>query len=80
MSGLDQKRGAVNAGETAFPDVRAKDLRNLEHQGYVVMASVMNFGEAASGGRFGAVVKTAQLFVIAFAFIVPVYLFWSVAM
>lgn len=80
MSGLDQKQGAMTAGETTAPDVRARDLRDLERNGYAIMAGVMGFGEAASGGRFGAVVKLAQLFVISFIFIVPVYLFWSVAM
>ncbi|SDW90589.1 hypothetical protein [Roseicitreum antarcticum] len=77
MSGLDEKQRAM--AESKAPDVRAQDLRRLEQQGYGVMAGVMGFGEAAENGRLGAVVKVAQLFVIAFAFMVPVYLFWSVA-
>lgn len=77
MSGLDQKQRAM--AESSTMDVRAQDLRRLEQQGYAVMAGVMGFGEATESGRMGAVVKAAQLFVIAFSFILPVYLFWSMA-
>jgi hypothetical protein len=42
------------------------------------MAGMMSFGEASKGGGlFPVVVHGAKLFCIAFAFLVPNYLVWS---
>ena len=64
--------------EAAMASIRRKDMQQMAG-GHAVMAGLMGFGEAADGrGVFPGVVHGAKLFCIAFAFLVPNYLVWSI--
>jgi hypothetical protein len=70
-----QRQAAVT--EAAMASIRRKEQSQLAG-GYALMAGMMSFGEASKGrGVFPAVVHGAKLFCIAFAFLVPNYLVWS---
>jgi hypothetical protein len=70
-----QRQAAVR--EAAMASIRRKDMAQMAG-GYAVMAGLMGFGEAAEGrGVFPKVVHGAKLFCIAFAFLAPNYLVWS---
>lgn len=71
-----QRQAAVT--EAAMASIRRKDMAQMA-SGHVLMAGMMGFGDASSGrGLFPAVVHGAKLFCIAFAFLVPNYLVWSI--
>ncbi len=87
MSGLQERRAALVSGQGTAPDeagkpvdVRAADEQIRRRQGHQVMAAVMAFGAAAESGRLERAVKLAQLTCITFVCVVPVYLFWAVAL
>jgi hypothetical protein len=75
---MSRHETSIEPGQRATDTVKDKDLRKLERDGYAVMAGVMAFGEMSQAGRIARVVHACQLFVIAFAFVTPVYLFWKV--
>lgn len=66
--------------QAAINSIELEERRRLA-AGYAVMALAHAFGEATREGRFLArVVHFARLSCITFAFTVPLYLFWSIAM
>ena len=77
---MSRQETALQPAQPVIETVKDRDLRKLERDGYVVMASVMGFGEASRRGRLAKAVHVAQLIVIAFAFMTPVFLFWKVAL
>lgn len=71
-----QRQAAVT--EAAMASIRRKEI-SKEAGGYALMAGAMGFGEASKGrGIFPLIVHGAKLFCIAFAFLVPNYLVWSI--
>jgi len=77
---MSRAETGIQAAAQVGPTVRDRDLRNLERDGYAVMAGFMAFGEASETGRLAKIVHGAQLLVIAFAFITPVLMFWKIAL
>lgn len=64
--------------EAAMVSIQRKQMSQMAG-GHAVMAGLMGFGEAAEGrGVFPGIVHGAKLFCIAFAFLVPNYLVWSI--
>jgi hypothetical protein len=60
------------------PSIAASARKN-EAMGYAVMAGLASFGEASQGEtRFGRIVRFAPWFVLWFAMVAPVLLFWRV--
>ena len=85
MSSLEDRRAAAKPApfadrtEAAMASIEASN-RKREAQGYALMAGFSNYGTASQGeGWFGRVSRAAKWFVIWFAMIVPVFLFWQVA-
>ena len=70
-----ERQAAVT--KAAMESIRRKEMAQIAG-GHAVMAGAMGFGEASEGrGVFPAVVHGAKLFCIAFAFLAPNYLVWS---
>lgn len=66
--------------EAALASIEARELK-ASAAGYVMIGGAMAYGEGALGdGIFGKLSSAAKWFVLWFAIIVPVYLFWSVAL
>jgi len=77
MSRLEEAQRQAEVTEAAMASIRRKDMAQMA-SGYALMAGVSGFGDASNGrGLFPAVVHGAKLFCIAFAFLVPNYLVWS---
>jgi hypothetical protein len=71
-----QRQAAVR--EAAMASIRRKQMEQMAG-GHAVMAGLLGFGEAAEGrGLFAKMVHGAKLFCIAFAFLTPNYLVWSI--
>ena len=63
--------------QAAMASINRKKIEQ-ERQGYAVMSAVMGYGEGSIGdGWFGKISHAAKLFMIAFAFALPVVLVWS---
>ena len=77
MSRLDEVQRQAAVTEAAMASIRRKDMAQMAG-GYALMAGMSGFGDASTGrGMFPAIVHGAKLFCIAFAFLVPNYLVWS---
>lgn len=62
----------------ALASIEARERKSAA-AGYAVIGGAMNYGEGSLGdGLFGKVSSGAKWFVIWFAMIVPVFLFWTV--
>lgn len=56
------------------------ERRKTAAAGYAVIGGAMAYGDGSLGdGVFGKISSASKWFVLWFAMIVPVYLFWSVA-
>jgi len=68
-----------NRTKAALASIEASK-RSSEAAGYAVIGGAMAYGDGALGdGIFAKVSGAAKWFVLWFAMIVPVYLFWVVA-
>lgn len=65
--------------EAALASIAASE-RKSKAAGYAMIGGAMAYGEGSLGdGPFGKVSSGAKWFVLWFAMIVPVFLFWTVA-
>lgn len=86
MSNMEDRIAEMNNAkasaktQAALASIEERRLRSSA-AGFAVIGGAMVYGESALGdGLFAKVSKAAQWFVLWFAMIVPVYLFWAVAL
>ena len=74
---LDEQQRMDARYQAAMASINREKMAR-EKSGYVVMSAAMNYGEGALGdGLFGKVSHVAKLFMIAFAFALPVVFVWA---
>ena len=74
---LDEQERMDARYQAAMASINRSKMER-EKSGYVVMSAAMNYGEGALGdGLFGKLSHAAKLFMIAFAFGLPVVLVWA---
>jgi hypothetical protein len=79
MDALRTQTEFTGAAAALLPDLKARDHRSLERDGYVLMGAATAFGAVADHGLTAASVQAARLFVIFCAVALPVLGLWTFA-
>jgi len=70
----DRATAPQATGPSSPASPRDQDLRRMEMQGYATMMPFLALHEVTQGKMMSVLVKSAQLFLITFAFVTPILL------